>query len=47
MLNQVKTKFTVRPRYALGVETKAITEFEAYAIEFGKSAVNLVMEISL
>jgi hypothetical protein len=27
-------KFTGRPRYALGVETKAITEFEAYAIEF-------------
>ena len=31
---QSKVKFTGRPRYALGVETKAITEFEAYAIEF-------------
>ncbi len=31
---QNKVKFTGRPRYALGVETKAITEFEAYAIEF-------------
>jgi len=29
-----KVKFTGRPRYKLGVETKAITEFEAYAIEF-------------
>ncbi|MGE3298052.1 MAG: hypothetical protein AB7I68_11975 [Porticoccaceae bacterium] len=31
---QSKVKFTGRPRYALGVETKTITEFEAYAIEF-------------
>lgn len=31
---QSKVKFTGRPRYSLGVETKAITEFEAYAIEF-------------
>lgn len=31
---QNKIKFTGRPRYALGVETRAITEFEAYAIDF-------------
>lgn len=29
-----KVKFTGRPRYSLGVETKSITEFEAYSIEF-------------
>jgi len=29
-----KVKFTGRPRYALGVETKSITSFEAYPIEF-------------
>lgn len=34
--DQSKVKFTGRPRYALGVETRAITEFEAYAIEFVK-----------
>jgi hypothetical protein len=32
--NQNRVKFTGRPRYALGVENKAITEFEAYSIEF-------------
>jgi hypothetical protein len=32
--HQTKVKFTGRPRYALGVETKSINEFEAYEIEF-------------
>lgn len=32
--NQSKVKFTGRPRYALGVETKKFSEFEAYKVEF-------------
>lgn len=32
--DQTKVKFTGRPRYPLGVETRAISEFEAYEVEF-------------
>jgi hypothetical protein len=32
--NQTKVKFTGRPRYPLGVETRAVNEFEAYSVEF-------------